>query len=401
MALRFLTAGESHGPAFVAIIEGLPAGLDLPESAINQHLSRRQRGMGSGARMKMEKDRVRILSGVMEGKTIGSPVALMIENKVHRDWIDKPIQSFPIPRPGHADLAGLVKYGFSDIRPVLERASARETSIRVAVGAICRKLLHEFGISIGGYVASLGTVEAEVESIPIENRFVLAEENELRCPDVQAVPLMRDLIQRAIDEKETLGGIIEVIALGLPAGLGSYVHWDRRLDARLGAAILGVQAMKGVEIGSAFQNTRSFGTKVHDAIYLEGDQLVRKTNRCGGLEGGVSNGQPLVVRVAMKPIPTTLTPQLSVNLITGVESETRYERSDICPVPRAVPVLEAVVAYVLADALVEKLGGDSIDEMQVRFTHLRKASLSDLLIEDREHYFWQSSNENETGDEVR
>ncbi len=388
MTLRYLTAGESHGPALVAILEGLPAGLPVSDEAINFQLSRRQTGTGSGPRMKIEKDAVRILSGVMEGLSTGAPLAVQIDNLDHRKWAGKEIPAFPIPRPGHVDLSAAVKYGYSDLRPGLERASARETAARVAVGSICRLLLAQFGIQIGGYVASIGEIQAQLHDIPLEERSTRAEENEVRCPDPQAAKAMQERIRQIMHSKDTLGGVVEAVALGVPTGLGSHVHWDRRLDARLGAAILSIPAVKGVEIGPAFENARLPGTQVQDPIRLEGDQLVRPGLRSGGIEGGISTGQPILLRAAMKPIATTLTPQPSVNLASGEEVSTQYERSDFCPVPRAVPILEAVMAYILADALIEKLGGDSIAEMRPRFDQLRQARLSSLNISDSAHIFW-------------
>jgi len=388
MSLRYLTAGESHGPSLTAILEGLPAGLPLNSSIINQQLARRQRGYGAGPRMKIETDSAHILSGVMAGLTIGAPLAIAIHNRDHERWRGKPIPPFTTPRPGHADLTATTKYGYSDLRPALERASARETAARVAVGAVCRHLLEQFGITIGGYVVSIGEIQAEVSSIPIVERFSLAEENDVRCPDYRAANSIRNRIQEIIQARDTLGGVIEVIALGLPPGLGSHVHWDRRLDARLGAAVLSVQAMKGVEIGSAFSNASLPGTQVQDPIHLNENWLTRKTNRAGGIEGGITNGQPVVIRAAMKPIATTLKPQPTVDLATGVETPTQYERSDFCPVPRAVPILEAVVAFILADALIKKLGGDSLNEMHPRFNSLPRAHLSDLMMDNQEQQWW-------------
>ena len=391
MPLRYLTAGESHGPALVAILEGLPAGLEINEALIDEQLQRRQIGYGAGPRMKLERDHAQILSGVMEGRTTGAPLALLIENLDHAKWRDKAVEPFTTPRPGHVDLAGVIKYGYNDIRPALERASARETAARVAVGAVCKHLLAQFGIQMGGYVVSLGEVDSDIEDLPYADRFRLAEESEVRCPDAQAAENMRARIRQVMQEKDTLGGVVEIVALGLPPGLGSHVQWDRRLEARLGAAALSVQAIKGVEFGPAFANTRSPGTQVHDAIELDGNRLVRPTDRSGGIEGGISTGQPLVVRAAMKPIATTLTPQRTVDLAEGVETETKYERSDFCPVPRAVPVLEAVIAFVLAEALLEKLGGDSLAEILPRFASLRQARLADLLMEGDTHLFWPSA----------
>ncbi|MDZ4158723.1 MAG: chorismate synthase [Anaerolineaceae bacterium] len=390
MALRFLTAGESHGPGLVAVLEGLPAGLPISEEFINYQLQRRQTGAGSGERMKLEHDQVWIIGGVMAGETIGSPLALLIPNHDHRRWRGELIPPFTIPRPGHADLTGAVKYGLRDLRPALERASARETAARVAVGAVCRQLLAQFGITLGGYVAAIGEVQAELADIPLEERPARAEASEVCCPDPQACPRMQARIEAAIAASDTLGGIIEVAVFGTPPGLGSYVHWDRRLDSRLGAAILSVPAIKGIEIGSAFENSRLPGTQAQDAIRLEGNTLIRSTNRCGGIEGGVSNGQPIFLRAAMKPIATTLTPQPSVDLVSGEETGTRYERSDCCPLPRAVPILEAMAAYVLADALLEKLGGDSLEELRPRFAALRKTQLPDISVDGISRVYWQA-----------
>jgi chorismate synthase len=388
MGLRFLTAGESHGPALVAILEGLPAGLPVSIPGIDQDLARRQHGYGAGPRMKIEQDHVRLLGGVMEGHTIGAPLALLIENLDHEKWRGQAVPPMTSPRPGHADLAGAVKYGFRDLRPALERASARETAARVAVGSVCRQLLSQFGIRIGGYVTSIGEVQADLGEIDLADRFQLAEANEVHCPDAQAAERMRARIRQAMDARDTVGGVIEVLALGLPPGLGSYVHWDRRLESRLGAAVLSIQAVKGVEIGPAFENAGLPGTQVQDPVELAEGVLVRRTARSGGLEAGITTGQPLQVRAAMKPIATTLTPLPSVDLAAGKASPTRYERSDFCPVPRAVVIVEAMAAFVLADALLEKVGGDSLAEMLPRFASLRKMRLDDLAMDDQAHLFW-------------
>jgi chorismate synthase len=312
----------------------------------------------------------------------------MIENRDHEKWRGKAVEPLTAPRPGHADLTGAIKYGFNDLRPALERASARETAARVAVGAACRQLLTQFGITVGGYVASIGEVSAELERLSYPERIRHAAGSDVNCPDPQAAEAMRLRIRRVMDERDTLGGVIEVVALGLPPGLGSYAQWDRRLEARLGAAALSIQAMKGVEIGPAFENTRLPGTQVHDPILLDGAALTRPTDRSGGLEGGITTGQPLVIRTAMKPIATTLAPQATVDLAAGEQSPTHYERSDFCPVPRAVVIVEAMVAFILADALLEKLGGDSLAEMLPRFETLRGARLAELRMDNTPHIWW-------------
>lgn len=389
--LRFLTAGESHGPELTVILEGIPAGLTLSEEVIDRELARRQRGYGSSSRMKIEKDQVIITSGLMGGETIGSPISMRIENRNHRQWQNKDIPPFIKPRPGHVDLCGILKYGYKDLRPALERASARETAGRTAAGAVCRHLLSQFDIQVGGWVAAIGQVQVPLQEITRENfqgRVKKTEISEVRCPDPETSELIKETIHQAKVNGETLGGVIEVAAIGLPVGLGSYMQWDRKLDARLGRALLSVQAVKGVEFGSAFENTRKTGTEVQDPIRIKEGELFRTTNRSGGLEGGVTNGNPLIVRAAMKPIATTLNSQPTVDLTTGKESPTTYERSDFCPVPRAVPVLESMTAFVLAEALLEKLGGDSLSEMRPRFHALRKARLSDLNLDNHSHVWW-------------
>jgi len=385
--LRFLTAGESHGPALTTIVEGLPAGLPLTAEDVGADLSRRQKGFGSGGRMRIERDGVQFLGGVLAGQTTGAPLAMQIENRDWANWRDKEIRPMTIPRPGHADLTGAVKYGYRDLRPALERASARETAARVAAGAVCRRLLAEFGIEVGSYVVQIGAVAVDLPGdLAYSDRFRQAEENDVRCPDPAAAEEMHAAIRQAMALKDTLGGIFEVVALGLPPGLGSHVHWDRRLDGRLMWAVGSIQAVKGVEIGPAFDNARQRGTQVHDEIFVEAGQLQRRTNRAGGFEGGITTGQPVVVRGAMKPISTTLTPLRSVDLANGEPAATRYERSDTCAVPRAAVVGEAMVALILAEALLEKLGGDSLAEMQPRFQTLRRAALEDLEMDDE---IWQ------------
>jgi len=391
MPLRFLTAGESHGPSLTAILDGMPAGLPITPDIINKDLARRQQGYGSGGRMKIEKDTVQITGGVLAGETTGAPIALLVQNDDHVKWKGKEVEPMTVPRPGHADLTGAVKYGYKDLRPALERASARETTMRVAAGAVCKHFLSQFGIIVGGYVSSIGEVQADFGDMPYEERFNRAEQSDVRCPIETSAAQMRDEIEKTIHGKNTLGGVLEVVALNLPVGLGSFVQWDRRLEAKLAMAVMSVQAIKGVEVGDAFENARRIGTEAHDPINLQPStfDLRRSTNRAGGTEGGVSNGQPIIIRAAMKPIATTLLPQPTVDLALGIESPTKYERSDFCPVPRAVPILEAMVAFVLAEALIEKLGGDSMNEMKPRFNTLRKAALDDLPMDGIPHVFWE------------
>jgi chorismate synthase len=321
----------------------------------------------------------------MNGRTTGGPIAITVTNLDYPKWKDRAIDPLTIPRPGHADLTGAIKYGYGELRLALERASARETAMRVAIGAICSQLLGTFGMVLGSYVTSIGDIEADINAdMPYLARFAAAEGNDLRCPIPEAVEAMRDKIWDVMQTKDTIGGIFEIVALNTPPGLGSHVHWDRRLDSQLLWSIGSVHAVKGVEIGPAFANTRLPGSQVHDEIFLseDGQSLVRHSNNSGGFEGGITTGEPIVVRAAMKPISTVLNPRRSVDLVTGKETETVYERSDFCAVPRAGVVGEAMMAFTLANALLEKLGGDSISEMEPRFEKLRQAKLEDLLMDN-------------------
>jgi len=375
---RFLTAGESHGRGLFGIGGGLPAGLRVDLEAINRDLARRQVGLGRSARMRIEHDRVHILGGVIAGRTIGAPVALSIENLDYTNWKDKVVPPQAIPRPGHADLAGALKYNLDDLRLVAERASARETAMRVACGGLARLLLAEFGIVVGSHVLEIGGVRAEVPDVPYPELFARAAASHVGVADPASAARIAQRIREAMRAKDTVGGVIEVVALHVPPGLGSHVHWDRRLDGRLAQAVMSIPSAKGVEIGTAFENARRLGTEVHDEVFLA-DQPVnlsshprfpattRRTNRAGGLEGGVTNGMPVVVRVALKPLSTTATPLRSVDLATGEPALTPYQRSDFCHVPRACVIGEAMVAWVLADALVEKIGGDSLEEMRAHW----------------------------------
>jgi chorismate synthase len=398
VTLRFLTAGESHGPELTAILEGLPAGLVLDRAALDAFLARRQAGFGTGGRMKIERDTVRISAGVMAGRTTGAPVALHLLNKDHANWSQREVPPLTVPRPGHADLSATVKYGYGDLRLALERASARETAARVAVGALCAQLLAVFDIHVGSYVIAIADVDAALPEPPdYPGRFAATEASAVRCPDPAATEGMVAAIRAAIADRDTLGGVFEVVALGLPPGLGSHVHWDRRLTGRLLAAIASVPAVKGAELGPAFENARLRGTAVHGGFGLDGERIRRLGQRAGGLEGGITTGEPIVLRGAMKPIATTLTPLPSVDLATGAASATDYERSDFCAVPRAAVVGEAMVAFVLADALLEKLGGDSLDELRPRFAALRQNRLADLPMDAAPWRFGYDESEGEAG----
>ncbi|HEY9765486.1 MAG TPA: chorismate synthase [Chroococcales cyanobacterium] len=380
--MRFLTAGESHGPAEQTIIEGMPAGIPLTSERIDLSLSRRQIGYGRGGRMQIEKDHADILAGVRLGLTTGAPISISIENKDFANWKEamspepfSPERAEAIAqkkitrlRPGHADYPGALKYRLADVRDVLERASARETAARVAAGAVAASLLECFGIEVTSHVLAIGGLEVD-GNLPIYQCGMkeikrAAEKNPLRCADPGATEKMKVLIDEAREKGDSLGGIVEVLSNSLPIGLGSHVHWDRRIDGLLAAALMSIPAVKGVEFGLGFASAALPGSSVHDAFE---ENFHRSTNRAGGVEGGMTNGQPLVVRLAMKPIPTMTTPISSIDLETGKISSAHVERSDVCAVPACGVVAEAMVAWVLAQALGEKLGGDSLAEMQERY----------------------------------
>ena len=360
------TAGESHGPRLVAILEGLPAGLRIDSAAIGADLARRRNPAGAGARMSIENDAVSIAGGVMAGATTGAPVALEIENRDHASWKGREIPAFTVPRPGHADFAAAVKYGYDDLRLAIERASARETAARVAAGACCRAFLRELGVTVRGRVLSIGGVEGD-----------------------ETAPAVADAIAAARADGETLGGVVEVEVRGLPPGIGSHVSAARRLDTRLAAAAMSVNAVKGVEIGGGFALAAMRGTAAQDAILpADGGAIRRASNRAGGIEGGISNGEPVIVRVAFKPIPSTIKPQDSVDLAGGAPAKTVYERSDTCPVPRAVVVVESAVALVVAGAVLEKTGGDCMDEVKSRFAALPRAAFDAARVSPSPKVFW-------------
>lgn len=370
--LRFLTSGESHGPALTAVLDGMPAGVPIDPQDINRDLERRQQGYGRGGRMKIERDEAEILSGVRHGRTLGSPIALLIRNRDWENWrqrmsvtpVDPPPQPVTVPRPGHADLAGYLKYGHADIRNVIERASARETAARVAAGAVAKALLRELGITVVGHVVQIGSVLARTWTGDVQELIRLSEASLVRCADPRAEADMIAVIDEAKSRGDSVGGAFEVIAHGVPPGLGSYSQWDRRLDARLAGALMSIQAVKGVEIGAGFAVAGLSGSQVHDEIVYADGGFGHRTNNAGGIEGGVTNGERVVVRAAMKPIPTLLTPLRSVDVATKQEVDSRFERSDVCAVPAAAVVGEAMAALVLADAVLEKFGGDSLDEIR-------------------------------------
>jgi chorismate synthase len=373
MSLRFVTAGESHGPGLTAIVEGLPAGLELRPEDLDRDLARRQLGHGRGGRMKIEKDRADVLAGVRHGRTLGSPVALRIENRDYLNWeermnpwpVDADIDEVHLPRPGHADLAGVLKYGHTDVRNVLERASARETAARVAAGALAKALLAELGVVVLSHVTRIGTVTAPDKDELRPKDFEGVDESPVRCLDPEASDAMVAEIDAARKANESLGGVFEVRAFGLVPGLGSHTSWEERLDGRLAGAVMSIQAMKGVGIGDGFELAGRVGSQAHDEIFWsEAQGFFRETNRAGGLEGGMTTGDPLVVRGAMKPLPTLTKPLRSVDIATKAPAPALRERTDSCTVPAAGVVGEAMVALVLGAAYREKLGGDHIDDVQ-------------------------------------
>jgi len=362
--LRFLTSGESHGRGLLVVVDGIPAGVPVSEDEINGQLARRQHGYGRGGRMKIEQDRAEIYAGVMRGTTIGAPVGMLIGNK---DWRreEPPLTR---PRPGHADLAGALKYHLDDVRRVLERSSARETVSRVAAGAVCRCLLSQFGIALASHVVELGGIPAVRRPDRAEEIPAIAEQSPLRCVDPEAEMKMIAAIDDAKARGDTLGGIFEVVVTGLPVGLGSYVHWDRRLDGRLAQAMMSINAIKGVEIGEGFKEARLPGSDAHDEIFYDAARgFYRQTNQSGGTEGGMTTGEPLRVRVAMKPLSTLMRPLASVDIVTKERVEAAVVRSDVTAVPAAGVIGEAMAAFVLADAMLEKFGGDSLDQMRVAY----------------------------------
>lgn len=373
--LRFLTAGESHGPGLVTVVEGLPRGIEVSADDFAAELARRRRGYGRGARMAVEKDDLEILGGVRHGFTLGSPVAVLVRNTEWEKWsgvmgveAGDPGNKVTRPRPGHADLPGMIKYETDDARDILERASARETAARTIAGVLARKLLSAIGVDVLSQVVAIGPVEVD---LPLPRHRELIEASEVRCPDPDATERMMEAIDAAVEAKDTLGGVFEVAAFDVPIGLGSHVHYDRRLDGLLAGAVMSIPGIKGVEVGTGFEVARLFGSKAHDEI-LEG--LERATNRAGGVEGGMSNGQPVLVRAAMKPLSTLMQPLRTVDMATGEPAQAVRERSDVCSVPAAAVVGEQMVAFVLASEATRKFGGDTVDELVDAVSRYRSRS---------------------------
>lgn len=373
--LKILTAGESHGQGLMGIIEGLPAGLEISEDYIESHLARRQMGYGRGGRMKIEKDHAEIWCGVRHGKTLGSPVGLLIKNKDWENWqqkmsvepVPEEIKQVTLPRPGHADLAGVQKYGFDDIRNVLERSSARETTMRVALGSCCRKLLEDLGIEVGSRMVSIHNVK---DNEPLPNNLsphelnTIADQSPVRCINKHIEEKMMASIDQAKKKGDSVGGVFEIVATGLPYGLGSYVHWDKKLHARISAIMMSINAIKGIEIGMGFHGADQLGSEVHDEIGHDGEKYVRFSNNAGGIEGGMSNAQPIVLRMSMKPIPTLIKPLRSIDIATKEPKDAHKERTDVCAVPAASVIAESMLCMVLTDAFLEKFGGDSMNQLK-------------------------------------
>lgn len=381
--LKFLTAGESHGQGLLGILDGMPAGLQISEDYIGGHLARRQMGHGRGGRMKIEKDFGEIWCGVRHGKTLGAPVGILVKNKDWENWTKKmsvspvntEIRTVTLPRPGHADLAGIQKYGFDDIRNVLERSSARETTMRVALGSVCRKLLEDVGIEVGSHVVQIHDAKDETlapENLTPNQLSKIADSSPVRCLNNNAEQAMINTIDDAKNSGDSVGGIFEVIATGLPYGLGSYTQWNQKLHARISALMMSVNAFKGIEIGGGFGGAEKFGSEVHDEIGHDGEKFIRYSNNAGGIEGGMSNAQPIVLRMAMKPIPTLIKPLRSVDIHTKEEKDAHKERTDSCAVPAASIIAESMLCFVLADALLEKFGGDSMEQLKAHISATAK-----------------------------
>ena len=382
--IRFLTSGESHGPELTGIIEGLPSGFLVTKEYIDSFLQRRQKSLGSGGRMNIESDQVEISSGIINNLTTGGPITLKIKNNDWKNWKDKDIDPYVVPRPGHADLVGTAKYDAKDIRLILERSSARETAMRCAIGAIAAQILENFGIHICGYVSGIGSLEYLYKGTDgIKNLQNKVTESSVSCPDDKISKEMENEIKLARKKKDTLGGSITTIATGVPPTLGSFVHWDRKLDANMARIFMSIQSVKAVEIGNGIEVSKNYGTEVQDQYFLDQENIKKESNNLGGFEGGMTNGEDIVVKAYLKPISTTLTPIKSINLSTQNETETVYERSDTCAVPRAVPIFESAMALEILKDLLIKTGGDSKKEITKNFENISKLYLDEFDLDNK------------------
>ena len=391
--IRFLTAGESHGPELTGIVEGVPAGFTISKEFIDSYLKRRQKNTGSGGRMNIESDEVFISSGVVNNISTGAPIALRIKNKDWENWKDKDIEPYVVPRPGHADLIGTAKYDLNDIRLVLERSSARETAMRCAIGAIAIQILESMGISIYGYVSSIGKVDYRYSNdFSLDEMRKLTDDSPVSCPDADKSQQMEKEISNARKKKDTLGGSITTIATGVPPTLGSYVHWDKKLDAKLARILMSIQSVKAIEVGDGIESSKNYGTSVQDQYVLNKKEIKKESNNLGGFEGGMTNGENIELTAYLKPISTTLSPIKSVNLAEKEETETVYERSDTCAVPRAVPIFESAMALEILNAVLNKSGGDNKKEIIKNFENIPNLNIDEF---DLDNKVWKFGYESE------
>ena len=391
--IRFLTAGESHGPELTGIVEGVPAGFTISKEFIDSYLKRRQKDTGSGGRMNIESDEVFISSGVVNNISTGAPIALRIKNKDWENWKDKDIEPYVVPRPGHADLIGTSKYDLNDIRLVLERSSARETAMRCAIGAIAIQILESMGISIYGYVSSIGKVDYRYSNdFSLDEMRKLTDDSPVSCPDADKSQQMEKEISNARKKKDTLGGSITTIATGVPPTLGSYVHWDKKLDAKLARILMSIQSVKAIEVGDGIESSKNYGTSVQDQYVLDEKEIKKESNNLGGFEGGMTNGENIELTAYLKPISTTLSPIKSVNLAEKEETETVYERSDTCAVPRAVPIFESAMALEILNAVLNKSGGDNKKEIIKNFENIPNLNIDEF---DLDNKVWKFGYESE------
>ena len=391
--IRFLTAGESHGPELTGIVEGVPAGFTISKEFIDSYLKRRQKDTGSGGRMNIESDEVFISSGVVNNISTGAPIALRIKNKDWENWKDKDIEPYVVPRPGHADLIGTAKYDLNDIRLVLERSSARETAMRCAIGAIAIQILESMGISIYGYVSSIGKVDYRYSNdFSLDEMRKLTDDSPVSCPDADKSQQMEKEISNARKKKDTLGGSITTIATGVPPTLGSYVHWDKKLDAKLARILMSIQSVKAIEVGDGIASSKNYGTSVQDQYVLDEKEIKKESNNLGGFEGGMTNGENIELTAYLKPISTTLSPIKSVNLAEKEETETVYERSDTCAVPRAVPIFESAMALEILNAVLNKTGGDNKKEIIKNFENIPNLNIDEF---DLDNKVWKFGYESE------